>query len=104
MGPGVRRDDEADTAFSRHSLSEFCKDLVPRNKRAQGKPDARCTRGLVCKTVQEHAHEHTGPVVAIRLSLSKGFNAYGFVRPVGLAKPRRDLTATTEASGPHDLV
>jgi hypothetical protein len=29
-------------------------------KRAQGKPDARCTRGLVCKIVQKHAHEHTG--------------------------------------------
>jgi hypothetical protein len=45
-------------------------------KRAQGKPDARCTRGLVCKIVQEHAHEHTGPAEAIRLSLRNGFNAY----------------------------
>jgi hypothetical protein len=28
---------------------------------------------------------------------------YGFVRPVGLAKPPRDLTPTVEASGPHDF-
>jgi len=91
----------------------------PPQKRAQGKPDARCTRGLVCKIVQKHAHEHTGPAEAIRLSLRNGFNGlwralpgdracltpspreYGFVRPVGLAKPPRDLTPTAEASGPH---
>src|SRR6266436_1669267 len=28
--------------------------------RAQGRPGARCTRGLVCKAVQKDAHEHTG--------------------------------------------
>ena len=67
----------------------------------------------------KNAHEHTGPAEAIRLSLRNGFNAYfralpgdracltpspreyGFVRPVGLAKPPRDLTPTAEASGPH---
>ena len=46
------------------------------NQRAQGKPDARCTRGLVCKLCKKHAHEHTGPAEAIRLSLRSGFNAY----------------------------
>jgi hypothetical protein len=73
----------------------------------------------VCKLVQKHAHEHTGPAEAIRLSLRNGFNGlwralpgdracltpspreYGFVRPVGLSKPPRDLTPTAEASGPH---
>ena len=32
------------------ALPEFC---PPSNKRAQGKPDARCTRGLVCKQAQK---------------------------------------------------
>jgi hypothetical protein len=41
-------------------------------ERAQGKPGARCTRGLVCKRAQKHAHEHTGPAEAIRLSLRSG--------------------------------
>jgi hypothetical protein len=67
-------------------------------------PDARCTRGLVRKIVQKSAHEHTGSAEAIRHSLRNGLTAYtssprrsglfdtvaceyGFVRPVGLAKP-----------------
>jgi hypothetical protein len=38
------------SAFSRRDAPELCVDCRPRkNKRAQGKPDARCTRGLVCK-------------------------------------------------------
>ena len=32
----------------------------PRNQRAQGMPDARCTRGLVCDSANKAAHEHTG--------------------------------------------
>src|SRR6187549_2289363 len=32
----------------------------PSNRREQGMPDARCTRGLVCEMVQKAAHEHTG--------------------------------------------
>jgi hypothetical protein len=56
------------------SFAEYA--LPSCKKRAQGKPDARCTRGLVCKIVQKHAHEHTGPAEAIRLSLRNGFNAY----------------------------
>jgi hypothetical protein len=43
-------------------------------KRAQGTPGARCTRGLVCKSVQKNAHEHTGSAEAIRHSLRNGFN------------------------------
>src|SRR2546425_13179567 len=45
-------------------------------KREQGMPDARCTRGLVCKWVEENAHEHTGSAEAIRHSLRNGFTAY----------------------------
>ena len=29
-------------------------------QRAQGMPDARCTRGLMCNVVRKCAHEHTG--------------------------------------------
>src|ERR1700730_5767576 len=39
-------------------------------------PDARCTRGLACKTGNESAHEHTGSAEAIRHSLRNGFTAY----------------------------
>jgi hypothetical protein len=39
----------------------------PLNKqRAQGKPGARCTRGLACNVHQECAHEHTGSAESIR--------------------------------------
>ena len=47
-------------------------------QRAQGKPGARCTRGLACKIVQKSAHEHTGSAEAVRPSLRNGFN--GFLR------------------------
>jgi hypothetical protein len=78
-----------------------------RESRMRAAPAVSCAN--LCK---KHAHEHTGPAEAIRLSLRSGFNAYfralpgdqacltpspreyGFVRPVGLAKPPRDLTPT----------
>ena len=44
-------------------------------------PDARCTRGLVCKIVQKNAHEHTGSAEAIRHSLRNGFTAYIVLSP-----------------------
>jgi hypothetical protein len=48
-------------AFPRRHAPEVCENFhAPRNQRARGMPDARCTRGLVCKRAQEHAHEHTG--------------------------------------------
>jgi len=48
-------------------------------------PDARCTRGLVCKIVQKNAHEHTGSAEAIRHSLRNGFTAYIALSPaIGL--------------------
>jgi hypothetical protein len=50
-------------------------------KREQGMPDARCTRGLVCKIVQRSAHEHTGSAEAIRHSLRNGFTAYAVLSP-----------------------
>src|SRR6202163_1684020 len=51
------------------------------NQRARGMPDARCTRGLACKTGNENAHEHTGSAEAIRHSLRNGFTAYNALSP-----------------------
>ena len=44
-------------------------------------PDARCTRGPVCKMEKENAHEHTGSAEAIRHSLRNGFTAYNALSP-----------------------
>ena len=44
-------------------------------------PDARCTRGLVCKKTIASAHEHTGTVGASRHSLHNGFTAYAEFSP-----------------------
>ena len=37
------------SAFSRHTAPELCKFVRPKKERAQGRPGARCTRGLMCK-------------------------------------------------------
>ena len=48
-------------------------------------PDARCTRGLVCKMEKEKAHEQTGSAEALRHSLRNGFTAYSVISPaIGL--------------------
>jgi hypothetical protein len=53
-------------------------------------PDARCTRGPVCKMKKQNAHEHTGSAEAIRHSLRNGFTAYAVLSPVtGLFCHRR---------------
>ena len=45
--------------------------------RAQGRPGARRTRGLVCHLrITRDAHEHTGSAGASRPSLRNGFTAY----------------------------
>src|SRR4029077_11688149 len=69
------------------------------NQRAQGRPDARCTRGLVCNVHKECAHEHTGPAEAIRPSLRNGFTAYsalslvtGFLATIASRRTPRGLT------------
>jgi hypothetical protein len=51
------------------------------SKRAQGMPGACCTRGLVCKSVQKNAHEHTGTDGAFRHSLRDGLTAYIVLSP-----------------------
>ena len=51
------------------------------NRREQGMPGARCTRGLACKIVRRNAHEHTGSAETLRHSLRNGFTAYSALSP-----------------------
>src|SRR5947208_3455998 len=69
-------------SFSRRIAPEVCWKLPTLSeKRAQGRPGARCTRGLVCNLPKECAHEHTGPAESIRPSLRNGFTAYSVLSP-----------------------
>jgi hypothetical protein len=80
-------------------------------RRAQGRPGARCTRGLVCKQQIENAHEHTGSAEAIRPSLRDGVTAYFALSPVtgffatviSRMSPPAKLGASIGAPGPHDF-
>src|ERR1700709_2124314 len=82
----------------------------PKKQRAQGKPGARYTRGLVCNVrMEEDAHEHTGEAEAARLSLRVGLR---LIRALlgdrlschhRLRDAARRLDASTGASGPHDF-
>jgi len=65
--------------------------VPPKNQRAQGRPGARCTRGLVCNVhSKKNAHEHTGSAETLRPSLRNGFTAYIVLSPVtGLFCHRR---------------
>ena len=58
-------------------------------QRAQGRPGARCTRGLVCMGSRKCAHEHTGSAGASRPSLRNGFTAYNVISPAGRARCHR---------------
>ena len=85
-------------------------------------PDARCTRGLVCETVQKKLHtsiqgsgEHPTFPAQWFDGLSRahpgvsGSSRLRRLRKTGSSAPGRadlpstDLTPTTEASGPHDF-
>jgi hypothetical protein len=68
-------------AFSRHDIARVLRFVVPQNKREQGMPDARCTRGLVCKIERKNAHEHTGSAEALQHSLRNGFTVYNALSP-----------------------
>jgi hypothetical protein len=88
-------------------LQEPCPPWI---RRAQGKPGARCTRGLVCKCTSKCAHEHTGSAEAIRLSLHDSFTvSFALSLVTGLSCHHRHadrstrLDASVGASGPHDF-
>src|SRR6202163_1246320 len=67
-------------------------------------PDARCTRGPVCKLDRENA-EHTGSAESIRHSLRNGFTAYTRSprRRIRLVTVIGELTAYPRPVGPTRL-
>src|SRR4249920_2735610 len=78
----ARNDGGYTLAFSRRIAPELCWKLFALDgQRAQGRPGARCTRGLVCNVHEKCAHEHTGPAESIRPSLRNGFTAYSVLSP-----------------------
>src|SRR4030088_126469 len=70
----------------------------PRIQRAQGMPDARCTRDLMRNVHKKCAHEHTGEAENIRHSLRNGFTAYNALSPVSHVL----LPPSTPTSGRQD--
>src|SRR6478609_1045358 len=78
----ARNDGGYTFAISRRIAPEVCWKLFALDgQKAQGKPGARCTRGLVCNVHKECAHEHTGPAESIRPSLRNGLTAYNVLSP-----------------------
>src|SRR5438045_9602628 len=67
-------------------------------QRAQGMPDARCTRDLMRNVHKKCAHEHTGEAENIRHSLRNGFTAYNVISPVSHVL----LPPSTPTSGRQD--
>ena len=82
----------------------------PRNQRAQGRPGARCTRGLVCNCAQKtrtRAYRFSGSIPAFPAQW-----LYGLLRALPSerlschrhhADTSASLDASTAASGPHDF-
>ena len=101
------------SAPSPRDAPELCNRLtLQKSERAQGRPGARCTRGLVCKMHKANAHEHTGSAETLRPSPRNGFTAYFVLSPVtGLSCHRRSsealasqkLDTSVGVSGPHDF-
>jgi hypothetical protein len=102
------------TPHSRDTLRPRFANSFAQKKRAQGRPGARCTRGLACQDAHSNnAHEHTGSAEAVRPSLRNGFTAYIVLSParpglfVTVIPKKRELlanlTPANGASGPHDF-
>ncbi len=106
-GPGV----PSDRNFNNRNFQRA--DMTPRSRgavrprfagfsalfepRAQGRPGARCTRGLVCTLRRRTAHEHTGTAESIWPSLRSGFTAYAVLSPATnsfLSPSLRELMAS----------
>ena len=69
------------SAFSRHDFARALRFVAPRKKREQGMPDARCTRGLVCKLHEKKRTRAYRAAENIRHSLRNGFTAYFALSP-----------------------
>ena len=102
---------EQASAFSRHEMSELRINFdPPEEQRAQGKPGARCTRGLVCnlhRSVRTRAYRSSGGNPAFP---ARWF--YGLLRALPgerlschrhLRDISRTFSASTAAPGPHDF-
>jgi hypothetical protein len=72
------------SAFSRHGVPELCVDCPPsKEERGRRESRMRAAPAVSCATfTKKHAHEHTGPAEAIRLSLRSGFKAYNVLSSV----------------------
>ena len=69
-------------AFSRRIAPELCQKLPALSKqRAQGMPDARCTRGLACDLHKTNCTRAYRAAENIRHSLRNGFTAYIVLSP-----------------------
>ena len=75
----------------------FTNSLPLFEKRAQGMPGARCTRGLVCQNCAFGAHEHTGAAETLRHPLRNGFTAYFVLSPVSGLVCHRHLQIAPQA-------
>jgi hypothetical protein len=78
--------------------------------RAQGRPGARCTRGLACDLRKQNCTRAYRAAGAFRPSLRNGFTAYFELSPVNgsfatvaARKTSAQLDASTAASEPHDF-
>ena len=59
--------DRRDLAFSRRGSPEVCISMSPLEQREQGRPGARCTRGLACqmrKQKRTRAYRFSGSIPA----------------------------------------
>ena len=90
----------------------FAKNLRLKRKEAQGRPGARCTRGLVCIDVQKmrtRAYRFSGNTPAFPAQWSYGLyralpgDRLSCHRHQRDAKHHRRLDASIGASGPHDF-
>jgi hypothetical protein len=105
---------ERNFAFSRHTVPEFCKFVRPKKQRAQGRPGARCTRGLACKGSKQkrtRAYRFSGSSPAFPAQWFYGLSSCSPRRDQSLlvtVAPRKrelpkNLTPAIGASGPHDF-
>ena len=72
---------EYDFAISRRTAPGVVKESRPSIERAQGMPGARCTRGPVCKMVENALTSIQVQTGATRHSLRNGFTAYIVISP-----------------------
>src|SRR5882672_6331237 len=98
------------STISRRDAPELCWKLPALKTRAQGRPGARCTRGLACglhKTKCTRAYRFSGNTPAFPAQWLYGLYRALPGERLSCHRRRRDtsrpLDASTAASGPHDF-